>query len=282
MNIQEDRRLRFLRRTSDPPRRRLRRGVYLLPSLFTMAHMFCGYACIIYAMRGEYETAAPFIGFAVVLDMLDGRVARMTGTTSAFGVEFDSLADVISFGVAPAILSYSWGLAPLGRIGMAAGFMFVACAAMRLARFNIQSGGGDKRYFVGMPSPTAAAIPAATVFAYPFGLYDYRAALPALLIVLVPAVLMVSTIRFRSFKTIDLQSRRSYTVLIVIAAGIVAIAMHPKSVLLVIAYGYVVSAFVEMAMTRLRRRGGQGEDHGTAPTAPQAAHETPRDAAGHA
>src|ERR1035437_8910018 len=114
-----------------------------------MAHMFCGYACIVYAMRGEYQTAAPFIGFAFVLDMLDGRLARLTGTTSAFGGECGSRADGISFGVAPAILSYSWGLAPLGRLGMAVGFLFVACAAMRLARFNIQTaGGGGKRELV--------------------------------------------------------------------------------------------------------------------------------------
>src|SRR5437763_7025480 len=166
-------RLRFLRRSVDRPRRRFRRGVYLLPSLLTMGNMFCGYAWVVYAMRGEYETAAPFIGFAIVLDVLDGRIARMTGTTSAFGVEFDSLADVIPFGVAPAILSFAWGLSPLGRLGWAAGFVFVTAAAMRLARFNIQTGGGgDKRYFVGMPSPAAAAVPAATVYAFPFGLYD--------------------------------------------------------------------------------------------------------------
>src|SRR4051795_3018284 len=164
-----ERRRFFLRRATDHPRRhRLRRGVYLLPSLLTMGNMFCGYACVVYAMRGEYETAAPFIGFAVVLDMLDGRIARMTNTTSEFGVEFDSMADIISFGIAPAILSFAWGLQSLGRLGWAAGFMFVAAAAMRLARFNIQSShGGDKRYFVGLPSPAAAAIPAATVFAYP-------------------------------------------------------------------------------------------------------------------
>ena len=231
--------------------------MYLLPSLFTMGNMFCGYACIVYTMRGEYETAAPFVGFSFVLDMLDGRIARLTGGESAFGLQFDSLADVISFGVAPAILVYSWGLAPLGRLGMAAGFMYVACAAMRLARFNIQSG-GDKRYFVGMASPTAAAVLASTVFRFPAGLYDYREALPALLVVLGPAVLMVSTIRFRSFKTIDLQSRRPYTVLILIAGGIVAIATHPKGVLLVMSYAYLASAFVEMAITRWRRRGGRG------------------------
>src|SRR5438552_18379121 len=126
----EEGRLPFLRRVSDRPRRRFRRGVYILPTLFTLGNMFCGYACIVYAMRGEFETAAPYIGFAIVLDVLDGRIARMTGTTSAFGVEFDSLADVISFGIAPAILSFSWGLQPLGRLGWAAGFLFVSAAAM--------------------------------------------------------------------------------------------------------------------------------------------------------
>src|SRR5207245_906915 len=205
--------LRFFRPEPDRRRQRARRGVSLLPGLLTMGNMFCGYACVVYAMRGEYETAAPFIGFAYVLDMLDGRIARLTGAESAFGLQFDSLADVISFGIAPAILSFAWGLSPLGRLGWAASFMFVACAAMRLARFNIQTG-GDKRYFVGMPSPAAAAVPAATVFAYPVGLYDYREALPALAMVLVPAVLMVSTIRFRSFKTLDLQTRKPYSVLI--------------------------------------------------------------------
>jgi len=247
-------RLRFLRRKSDAPRRRFRRGVYLLPSLFTMGNMFCGYACIVYAMRGEYETAAPFIGFAYVLDVLDGRVARLTGGESEFGLQFDSLADVVSFGMAPAILSFQWGLSSLGRQGWAAGFMFLACAAMRLARFNIQSG-GDKRYFVGMPSPAAAAIPASTVYLYPDGLYDYRAALPALAMVLVPAVLMVSTIRFRSFKTLDSQNRRPYTVLIFVAAGIMLIATHPRIVLVAMAYSYLASAFIGMAISRFRHRG---------------------------
>jgi len=161
---------RIFRRGADRPRPRIRRGVALLPGLFTMANMFCGYACIVYSLRGDFETAAPFIGFAVVLDMLDGRIARMTGTASDFGVGLDSLADAISFGVAPAILSFAWGLSPLGRLGMFSGFVFVSAAAMRLARFNIQSAaGGDKRYFVGMPSPAAAAIPAATVYVYPYG-----------------------------------------------------------------------------------------------------------------
>jgi CDP-diacylglycerol--serine O-phosphatidyltransferase len=250
------RRLPFLRRADDRKRLRDRRGVALLPSLFTMGNMFCGYACIVYAMRNDFDTAAPFIGFAVVLDMLDGRIARLTGTSSAFGVEFDSLADVISFGVAPAMLSFAWALQPLGRLGWAAGFMFVAAAAMRLARFNIQSAsGGDKRYFVGMPSPAAAAIPAATVWAYPYAITDYRAALPALAMVMVPALLMVSTIRFRSFKTIDLQMRRPYTVLILIAFAWTVFATHPRIVLVVMAYSYLSSAFIGLVISRIRHRG---------------------------
>jgi CDP-diacylglycerol---serine O-phosphatidyltransferase len=184
------------------------------------------------------------------------RIARLTGTTSEFGVEFDSLADIISFGMAPAVLSFQWGLQALGRLGWAAGFLFVAAAAMRLARFNIQSAsGGDKRYFVGMPSPAAAGIPAATVFAYPYGLYDYREALPALVMVLVPAVLMVSTIRFRSFKTIDSRARKPYTILIFVAAAIVLVATHPQAALLAVAYGYLASGLIGWAITRFKRRG---------------------------
>ncbi|HEY7290595.1 MAG TPA: CDP-diacylglycerol--serine O-phosphatidyltransferase [Vicinamibacterales bacterium] len=267
--------LPFLRRAGDRPRPRFRRGVYLLPSLFTLGNMFCGYACIVYTLRGDFESAAPFVGFAFVLDALDGRIARLTGSESAFGVEFDSLADVISFGVAPAILVYAWGLSSLGRIGLAAGFLFVSAAALRLARFNIQSGAGlDRRYFVGMPSPPAAGVLAATVYAYPAGWTDYRAALPTLALVLIPAALMVSTIRFRSFKTFDLQSRRPYWVLMLIAAGIVAIWAHPRAVLVVMAYSYLLSAFIGIAVTRFRHRGGRVTVE--TPAAPQP---VPRDTA---
>jgi CDP-diacylglycerol--serine O-phosphatidyltransferase len=240
-------------------RRRLRRGVYLLPSMFTMGSMFCGYACIVHAMRGEFATAAPFIGFAIVVDMLDGRIARMTGTTSAFGVEFDSLADIISFGVAPAILAFAWGLQPLGRLGWAAGFLFVAAAAVRLARFNIQAGSTDKRYFVGMPSPAAAGIPAATVYAYPWGFHGSVEALPVLAMVIVPALLMVSTIRFRSFKNLDLQARRKYPVLLLFALGLALLAARTELVLVVLAYGYLGGTFAELAWHRLHRRPGHDE-----------------------
>ncbi|MBI2188323.1 MAG: CDP-diacylglycerol--serine O-phosphatidyltransferase [Acidobacteria bacterium] len=256
-----------LRRRTDVAQRRFRRGVYLLPSVFTLGNMFCGYACIVYAMRGEFVTAAPFIGLAIVIDMLDGRIARMTGTTSAFGIEFDSLADVISFGVAPAILAFTWGLQPLGRLGWAAGFIFVAAAAVRLARFNIQTGTHhDKRYFVGMPSPAAAGVPAATVYAYPWGFQTSAEALPVLAMVIVPALLMVSTFRFRSFKNIDFRARRSYAVLVLVAVGLALLAAHPEAVLVVLAYGYLASAFVEMGWHRLRRRHGHEDQQNDSAT----------------
>jgi CDP-diacylglycerol--serine O-phosphatidyltransferase len=258
--------LRPLRRRADAGERRIRRGAYLLPSMFTMASMFCGYACIVYAMRGEFVTAAPFIGLAIVVDMLDGRIARMTGTTSEFGVQFDSLADIISFGVAPAILAFSWGLQPLGRLGWAVGFLFVAAAAVRLARFNIQAGSQDKRYFVGLPSPAAAGVPAATVYAYPWGVQTYTEALPVLALIVVPALLMVSTFRFRSFKNLNLQSRRSYPVLLLLALGLALLAARPEMVLVVLAYGYLASAFVEMAWHRFRRRSSHPDESTTKET----------------
>ncbi|MFO7303607.1 MAG: CDP-diacylglycerol--serine O-phosphatidyltransferase [Acidobacteriota bacterium] len=245
--------------------RQFRRGIFLLPSIITVGNMFCGYACIVFAMRGELVTAAPFIGFAVVLDMLDGRIARMTNTTSAFGLEFDSLADVISFGLAPAILAFAWGLSELGRVGWAAGFVYVTAAAMRLARFNIQTQTHvDKRYFVGMPSPSAAGVVAATVYAWPYPLEGVPVAAASMAVVLVPAVLMVSTIRFRSFKTINFGWTPSYINIILVAGIIALVATSPRVTLVILAYGYLLSAFVEMAIGRFR----------TAPLSPAAPPET--------
>lgn len=242
-----------------PHPRGIRRGVSLLPSLFTIANLFCGWSCVVYAMRGDLETAAPFVGLAMVLDMLDGRIARMTGTSSEFGVQLDSLADIISFGMAPAVLAYAWGLQPLGRLGWAAGFLFVTGAALRLARFNIQKN-TDKRYFVGLASPAAAAIVASTVFYYPAGLHQRPAAFLGVLLVVVPALLMVSTIRFRSFKTIDLGERRRYQILIPIAAVLALIVTFPHEVLLIMAYAYLASGFVDLAIHKWR-----GRDHDVTP-----------------
>jgi CDP-diacylglycerol--serine O-phosphatidyltransferase len=248
--------LNLRRRREDRPHR-FRRGVFLLPSLFTVAHLFCGYSCVVYSTRGDFDRAALFIGIAMVLDTLDGFFARLTNSSTAFGVELDSLADVVSFGLAPAILAFTWGLWPLRRLGWAIGFLYVAAAAMRLARFNIQSTATavmDKRYFVGMPSPAAAAVIASTVYLFPEGIQDRRTALPALAMVLVPALLMVSTIRFRSVKAIDVGWHRSYVALFIGAVAIALVATNPRVALVVLAYTYLMSAFVGWGYGRLRRR----------------------------
>jgi len=233
-------------------RRGIRRGVALLPSLFTLANLFCGWACVVHAMKGEIVTAAPFIGFAVVLDMLDGRIARMTETTSDFGVQLDSLADLISFGMAPAVLAFQWGLIPLGRMGWAVGFVYLTAAALRLARFNIQVV-TDKRYFVGLPSPAAAGLVAATVFYFPNGLQTYPLALLGALMMVAPALLMVSTIRFQSFKTLDLRMRRGYRGLFLIAAFIALLVTYPHEVLIAMAYAYFASGFIGTFLSRGKR-----------------------------
>ncbi len=245
--------------------RHFRRSVSLLPSMVTVGNLFCGYACIVYAMRADFATAAIFIGVATVLDVLDGRIARLAGVESEFGGEFDSLADVISFGVAPAVLVFAWGLETLGRLGWAAGFLYVTATALRLARFNVQPGSSDKRYFVGMPSPAAAGVLAATVFAWPAGFGIVQAPLIALVMVLVPAFMMVSRIRFRSFSALTLRSRHSSLVLLQFAVLIAAIAVQPQLVLFIMAYSYLSSGPIGSLVRwfhhpRGRRGDGADED----------------------
>ena len=253
--------------------RRFQRSVYLLPSMFTVGTLFCGYACIVSAMRADYATAAVFIGVATVLDVLDGRIARLAGAASEFGGEFDSLADVISFGVAPAVLAFAWILEPLGRLGWAVGFLYVTATALRLARFNVQNQSPDKRYFVGMPSPAAAGVLASTVFAWPDGFGIPKAEFVALAIVLVPALMMVSRIRFRAFGALTLRSRSSFLVLLQFALLIAAIAVQPEPVLIVMAYSYLASGPIGFMVGRLRkpatdrRSGGSGRGTTELPTA---------------
>ena len=241
------------RRRGDRPER-FRRGVYLLPSLMTVSNLLCGYASVVYSTRGDFDTAAVLLGIAMVVDTLDGFFARLTHSQSAFGAELDSLADVVSFGVAPAILAFTWGLWPLGRLGWAAGFIYVTAAALRLARFNIQSATGDKKYFAGLPSPAAASVTASTVFMYPWGLQDPRVAGLALRMVLVPGFLMVSTIRFRSLKAVDVGWRRSYVVVFLGAVAIALVASHPRLALVVLSYSYIIWSVAGFALARLRRR----------------------------
>jgi CDP-diacylglycerol--serine O-phosphatidyltransferase len=214
--------------------RRFRRGASILPSLFTTGNLFLGFWAIVRTLHGQYAEAAPLIFWAILLDVLDGRLARMTGTTSEFGAELDSLSDVVSFGVAPALLVYAWGFSTLPRVGWLVAFLFVVCGALRLARFNVQKSSVDGRYFVGLPIPAAAAPVAALVNVSPAPVDDRLHAVVWLSLLIVLSFLMVSTFRYWSFKNIDLRSRRSYVNVVGIALLLVVFNMHPEWALLVL------------------------------------------------
>ncbi len=235
-------------------KRRMRRGIYLLPTLFTVGNLFCGFAAIVLASRGEMRVGALLILAAGILDGLDGRIARMTGTTSEFGVEFDSLADIVSFGVAPALLVFHWGLAPYGRVGWLIAFFFVVCAAMRLARFNIRKTPDEKRYFAGLPSPPAAATLAAVAFAFPAPAEQTWTRVPVALLTATVALLMISRFRYRSFKELDVRDRRSYIWVLPLAAALIAIVAQPRYAWLGLAFLYVLSAPAMYVLGLLRRQ----------------------------
>ena len=228
--------------------------MYLLPTVFTVGNMFCGYWSLVLAGQGKLERAGLMIVFAAVLDGLDGRIARMTKTTSAYGNEFDSLADLVSFGVAPAMLANHWALSNLGRLGWLVSFLYVVCAAMRLARFNIQAASADRRYFVGLPSPASAGSVGSLVFAFP-GVVGQRALVVAVaLLVTTLGLLMISRFRYRSFKDLALRRRKSYVQVLPLAALLVAVAFQPQWTLLSFAAVYLASAPVSYLWSAARRR----------------------------
>ena len=261
-------------------RRRLRKRIYLLPSLFTMGNILLGYIAIAQTLQGtatefwHFDNAAKAIGWAILLDMLDGRLARLTQTTSDFGRELDSLADVISFGVAPALLAWIWGFRMLPvsaypdlrfhlvSLGFVASFVFLITGAARLARFNIQvnpqpsnPGRPGRKYFVGMPIPAGAGVIAAIVhFAKGDPLFTWWLALIWLLLLLVAAFLMVSTWRFYSFKDLDLRSRHPFTVIVLVGVLIAAIAFFSRYALFAIALTYMLSGVVVRLFYILRPR----------------------------
>jgi len=220
--------------------RRFRRGTAILPSLFTVGNLFVGFWAIIRTFEGNYAAAAPLIAWAIVLDLLDGRIARMTGTTSEFGAELDSLSDAISFGVAPALLAYAWGFSTMPRVGWLAAFLFATCGVLRLARFNVQRHVIDGRFFVGLPIPAAAAQVAAWVNLFPQPLTDRRTVMVALVLLVMTSFLMVSTFRYWSFKKVDLRSRRSYIMVLGIALLFLLVALHPEWVLLSVVSVYLL------------------------------------------
>lgn len=221
-------------------------GVYLLPNLFTTAALFSGFFAIISAMHGNFENAAMAIFAAMVFDGLDGRVARLMNAQSKFGAEFDSLADMVSFGVAPALVVFSWALGDLGKFGWAVSFIYVSCAALRLARFNTQIDTADKNYFTGLASPSAAAVMAGVVWVCAEeGLVEYDlpselAVISGLLMAFV-GMLMIVNIRYNSFKGIDLRGRVPFVVMIVIVLVFGLVSLDPARVLLCAALIYALS-----------------------------------------
>jgi len=236
-------------------RRGVRRGVYVIPALFTVGNVFCGYLSLNAAVRGRFDLAAGLIFLAGFLDSLDGRVARMTGSTSAFGEQLDSLSDVLSFGLAPAFLVFHWGLSAYGRIGLLASFLFLVCGACRLARFNVQIHVVDKRWFVGLPIPAAAGALCGLIWVIPEPLPDPRIAAVILAVTLALGFLMVSTFRYRSFKDIDLRSRKSVRLVPLVGLVIAAVAAwRPDVCLAGIALVYALSAPVARLVTALLPR----------------------------
>ena len=237
------------------------RGIYLLPNLFTTANLIAGFFSIISAVNGKFEIAAITIFVAMVLDSLDGRVARLTNTQSAFGAEYDSLSDMVAFGLAPALLAYEWALSGLGNVGLAVSFIYVACAALRLARFNTQIGKVDSRYFIGLASPAAAGVVAGTVWAVwllgeKSGVVGQDMPLPVVmlfaLLVAAAGLLMVSNFKYSSFKDLDLKGRVPFVVILAVVLGIAVLATDPARVLLFVFLAYAASGPVQYLL-RLRR-----------------------------
>lgn len=235
-----------------PPKRR--RGIYLLPNLFTTAALFAGFYAILAADQGRFEAAALAIFAAMVLDGFDGRIARLTNTQSDFGAEYDSLSDMVAFGLAPALVAYHWVLEGLGQAGWLAAFVYTAAAALRLARFNTQIGIADRRYFQGLPSPSAAAIVAAGVWIG--AIHDLAEstapiAVLAMLITIVAGLLMVSNFRYYSFKELELRGRVSFILAVIVMLGFAVVSINPPIVLFAGFLGYALSGPI---WTLLRRR----------------------------
>lgn len=230
-----------------------RKGIYLLPNLLTTASLFSGFYAMVSAANGMFENAAIAIFISMILDGLDGRVARMTNTQSKFGEEYDSLADMVAFGVAPGLVAFFWSLNGLGKFGWAITFIFLAGAALRLARFNTQIGSADKKFFVGLPSPSAAAVIAGLVWC--FHGFENTPWLTALTVLTVggTGVLMVSNIMYRSFKDLDLRGRVPFAAILIVVLVFVVIAVDPGTVLFAIFLAYGLSGPVMAGFRKIRK-----------------------------
>lgn len=238
-------------------RRERRRGIYLLPNLFTTGALFAGFYAVVAGMNGRFETAAIAIFVAMIFDGLDGRIARLTNTQSKFGAEYDSLSDMVSFGVAPGLVMFSWALSGLGKFGWAVSFIYVACAALRLARFNTQIDTADKNYFSGLASPAAAAVMAGIVWVcqdqdwvganVPVGLAIMAGCITALM-----GFLMISSVKYHSFKGLDLHGRVPFVVMILLVLGIGVVMLAPSGMLLAGFLVYAASGPVSVVLRKVR------------------------------
>jgi len=218
------------------------KGIYLLPNLLTTAGLFAGFYAVISSMNGLYENAAIAIFIAMIFDGLDGRVARITNTQSDFGAEYDSMADMVSFGIAPGLVAYNWALSSMGKFGWLASFVFVAGAALRLARFNTQVGVADKRYFQGLASPAAAGVIASIVWVgneYAIDAQSYGLIFG--IATIVTGLLMVSNFRYNSFKEVDWKGKVNFFVVLIIVLAFVVIASSPAELLCLVFIGYAIS-----------------------------------------
>ena len=238
-----------------PGRPKRGRGIYLLPNLFTTAALFAGFYAVLAAMNDQFDKAAIAIFVAMILDGLDGRVARMTNTQTAFGAEYDSLSDMVAFGLAPSLVMYEWSLSSLGKLGWLAAFIYTAGAALRLARFNSQLNTADKRFFTGLPSPSAAAILAASVWvAVDNTLSGEALAWVALVLTAGAGLLMVSNIRYHSFKQIDFKGKVPFFASVGVMLAFAIILSEPAMVLFAIFLAYILSGPLFTVVRRLRRR----------------------------
>lgn len=237
-----------------------RRGIYLLPNLFTTAALFFGFYAILVGMDGRFTTAAACIFIAMLLDSLDGRIARITNTQSDFGQQYDSLADLVSFGLAPALVMHQWSLLAMGKLGWLVCFIFATTAALRLARFNVQAANLDKIFFQGLPSPAAGGVVAGTILVgerYGLAPAGVLVTLFSLLITLGAAGLMVSKVRYHSFKQYDLKSRVPFLHIVLVVIVFSLIAIHPPLVLFFLALLYAFSGPVLTLIQMHRRRAGR-------------------------
>lgn len=253
MNEEHETAERYDRRES------IRKGVYILPNLFTTGSLFAGFYGIVATVNGNYDTAAWFILISSIFDGLDGKIARLTGTTSKFGVEYDSLADLVAFGVAPGLLMYSWALKPFGKLGWLAAFLYVVCGALRLARFNVQVTTVELKRFVGLPIPAAASMVAACVlFFYHLGGSGTIKKVSVLVLIYVLALLMVSSFRYYSFKDPELVKRQPFGFLVLAIFILIVIVAEPQVMFFLLFFAYMVSGPIGYLLRLARRPKQEG------------------------